>query len=71
MKTLGTLRRSAQQSTHWRGHRMAWDKPGCNDTVQSARCVTCGATVLLLTNPAPNGIAIGGRALAVNCNQET
>ena len=68
---LSTLKKIAQSRTHWRGHRMIWDKPSCNETVQFARCRKCGAHVMLLTEPAPNGIDIGGEALAVNCKQET
>lgn len=53
----------ATESAIWRSHTLgAWRK---NGTVADAECV-CGASVRVDTHPAPNGIDIGGSAVAVN-----
>ena len=36
---------------------------------QTATCKDCGAGVYLCEQPAPNGIRIGGSAVAVNCTK--
>ena len=71
---LPTLRKSAQRSTTLRGHRMRWRAPFGNATTnvysQFGQCRDCGMEVLLAERPAPNGINIGGEALALNCKRE-
>lgn len=66
---LSTLRRQAQESTAARGHKMRWGQAvyGANST-QYAICSVCQRQVTIQTRPAPNSIAIGGEAVAVNCN---
>lgn len=67
---LSTLKKQAQQSTHWRGHTMRWVKPvhwGQGRYIQTAVCKRCNRTVQLLTHPMPNEINIGGEAVALNC----
>lgn len=70
MKSLNTLKREAQRSTAFRGHTMRWGEPfGRADGPKSmiGRCQHCKAEVLLAQKPAPNGIEIGGNAVATNC----
>ena len=62
---LSTLKKRAQSATAWRGHRMRWHQYDANQA--GATCRTCGATVGIETHPAPNGIDIGGSAVARNC----
>jgi hypothetical protein len=65
MATLQSLQRQAAKSTAWRGHRMHWNDQsnGCRRGI----CLRCAAWVILDTKPAPNGIDIGGTAVALNC----
>ncbi len=68
---LSTLKRQAQQATTWRGHSMKWGPifggATTNHGSQFGTCRNCGAEVLLTEHPAPNGIDIGGAAVALNC----
>ena len=64
---LSTLKKSAQQSTRYHGHSMAWQLP--NGRCQEARCRYCGAWVALNEAPPPNGIDIGGPAVARGCKR--
>lgn len=67
---LSTLKRQAQKSTGLRGHQMRWFTPygrAGGPFSQRGQCKTCGMEVQLDENPAPNGIDIGGRALALTC----
>lgn len=59
-----TLKDEATDSAVWRGHRLGpWDNNG--PTRAYAEC-DCGASVTVDTNPPPNGIDIGGDAVAIN-----
>lgn len=61
---VGELKEEALESAEWRGHDMGgWNSykaPYCE-------CVKCGAFVQVDSSPAPNGIDIGGDAVAINC----
>ena len=49
---------------------MRWVKPvtwGQGRDVQTGTCRKCDMTVHLYTHPAPNGVEIGGEAVALNC----
>jgi len=74
---LETLRRNAAKTTAQRGHRLSWQKPWGRCAVphlgqlyenfsQEGVC-KCGAWVTVRQLPAPNGSAIGGPAVAINC----
>ena len=63
---LTTLKKQAQHSANWRGHKMRWQNPGT--LTQLGYCRKCGKEVLLNTSPAPNEIHIGGEALALGCD---
>ena len=81
-KSIDTLRKEAQSSTTAKGHRMQWgpirpktERFGRNGQViyskekrQIGVCGDCGKEVTLYTHPAPNGIGIGGEAVALGCN---
>ncbi len=78
---MSSLKKSAQRSTSLRNHRMSWQPitihegwtPHCGRTAarasQIGSCRDCGRVVVLTNYPAPNDIAIGGDALAVNCER--
>ena len=66
---LDELRKEALISTKHRGHLMRWFRPYITNyrALQLGECDQCGAYVALDTKPLPNGIDIGGKAVAVNC----
>jgi len=72
MAGLNVLKKQAQSSTAWRGHRMQWGHPffhrWSNANLQDGVCSHCGAAVQLNDNPAANGIDIGGNAVALDCS---
>ena len=60
------LQSQALAEATWRGHKMAtWTNLGLDHS--EAICQVCGARVYVDVNPAPNGVEIGGMAVAVNC----
>lgn len=66
MNTFTKLKQQARESATWRGHDMK------RFTVRDARgatseCKVCGMGVQVLVCPQANEIAIGGRAVALNC----
>lgn len=65
------LRREAMESATWRGHQMGrWEiilGGGTGAHRQQATCKKCGKQVVVDTNPPPNGIDIGGEAVALGC----
>ena len=72
MDTLTTLKARALKSTRYRGHRIHWTPPYHSErtSVQNGVCTRCGMEVQINVNPLPNGIDIGGEAVALNCNKE-
>ena len=66
MKKLIKLIKSALKSCEFRGHKMQYID-GKTGKWALYECVNCKRTVTIDTNPAPNGIDIGGEAVAVNC----
>jgi hypothetical protein len=69
MANVKRLKGEAMESAEWRGHTMeAWVMlalPG--RIVHDAKCQVCGAWVRVDPAPPPNGIDVGGPAVAVNC----
>jgi hypothetical protein len=68
---LGILRSEADGAARWREHVLHWEVPtryNCGRETQTGTCDTCGAWVQVDTRPEPNGIDIGGPAVAVNCD---
>lgn len=72
LKELKRLRREATEACHFRGHLISWGYSHFNGkkAQQCGECVHCKKTVVIDTWPAPNGIDIGGRAVALGCNDE-
>ena len=66
MRTIERLRREALEGCSWRGHHM---RPFARlgKTSRNAICQTCHMEVVIDSKPAPNGIDIGGEAIALNC----
>jgi hypothetical protein len=71
-KAIRQLQRVAARSTRARGHRMQWQTVTASAAriVRNGGCRYCGMQVDLDTHPLPNGIDIGGEAVAVNCLRE-
>ena len=60
--TLRGLRKDAKDTATWRGHDM-----GRFDRFGVSTCHKCEAWVQVDAKPAPNGIDIGGPAVAIGC----
>jgi len=69
IKALRRLRREATEACYFRGHLINWGYSHfeSNRAQQCGECVHCGKSVVIDTKPAPNGIDIGGNALALGC----
>jgi hypothetical protein len=68
MTELRRLMKEAKDAATWRGHTVGRWKFG-KDWAELT-CKTCGAWVQVQTNPPPNGIDIGGPAVAINCGDD-
>lgn len=71
MTRLEELKKQARQSAKFRGHDLApfkrWWKTGNEWTRFLAYCRMCDMQVAVDLAPAPNGIDIGGEAVALDC----
>jgi len=74
MTILQRLKREAIDGAKWRGHDMTRFKTtekyletSPKKIVCLSTCRVCGGYVQVDTRPAPNGIDIGGDAVALNC----
>ena len=67
MTKMRRLKIEAWASATRRGHDMAHFTT-LSGHLAEAICRDCGAYVQVDTNPAPNGIDIGGTAVAINCD---
>ena len=63
------LKKEAMESAQWRGHKFSgkWDKHD-RLPIFMRECIVCAAFVAVDLSPAPNGIDIGGSAVAINCH---
>jgi len=68
MASLNTLKRESIESCEYRGHKMGAWTDGPHSLTSECQCTVCNAWVAVETKPLPNGIDIGGTAVAVNCN---
>ena len=70
-KSLSLLKIEADTACQFNGHTMNWDKPffhkWSNSNLQDATCKYCGMKVQCCDKPQPNGIDIGGEAVALGC----
>lgn len=66
---INALKAQAARAAKQRGHRLGKWKAGARPTEQQADCTTdgCDAWVAVDSSPLPNGINIGGPAVAVDC----
>jgi hypothetical protein len=70
MKSYRSLKREAARATHSRGHRMSWSiHHGEHRSLVIGVCVYCEMQVSCDPKPEPNGIDIGGEAVALNCTE--
>uniref|UniRef100_A0A6H1ZGX3 Uncharacterized protein n=1 Tax=viral metagenome TaxID=1070528 RepID=A0A6H1ZGX3_9ZZZZ len=72
MRSPKELIKEAKAACKFRGHKMGpWGftiKAGGMGSRGGSVCKVCGKGVQYDTNPPPNGIEIGGEAVALNCN---
>ena len=62
------LKSEAEQSAAFRGHILGpWSGTAGTDV---AYCKTCRCQVAVTPEPPPNGIDIGGRAVAIDCTSQ-
>jgi hypothetical protein len=61
--TLEALKQSADDAARWRGHDLVWRDEGLG---RAHGVCSCGLSADVDTTPAPNGIDIGGSAVALN-----
>jgi hypothetical protein len=68
---LRLLERKAIKAAKLRGHNMSRPEPrGKKGMMRSySYCRTCAMTMMMDEHPQPNGISIGGEALALNCKE--
>lgn len=66
MRTVERLRQSALESCKFRGHKMS-RFASLHTWAKVSDCKTCGMSVIVNARPAPNGIDIGGEAVALHC----
>ena len=71
MPALYTLQLKAETACQRRGHKLGkWAiYHGESRSLANNECVVCGMEVQCNSKPLPNGIDIGGQALAVNCKK--
>ena len=67
MRKLERLIREARESCNFRGHKMAQFRRSKSGVYAAAYCTKCDRSVVVLTNPLPNEIDIGGEAVALGC----
>lgn len=77
MRSIESLVREARATAKWRGHSMPpvriwrqYDQNNEQRGIAQSECRVCKAFIQCETHPAPNGIDIGGSAVAVNCPEE-
>ena len=71
MSRLQQLMNEAASAASFRGHvLLVWDEPHDGARRANGACAECGAQVSVDTAPAPNGIDIGGAAVAIGCNAQ-
>lgn len=67
---LERLKAQGARAAKLRGHRLgAWQDVRAGGIAHAA-CEVCGALVVADSKPAPNGIDLAGRALAVGCDPQ-
>ncbi len=70
MRKIERLRLEALETCKFRGHKMERFEHfhGPLSKIAHSQCKVCGKTVAITTHPPPNGIAIGGEAVALGCD---
>ena len=66
MATLRDLKTEAKSAATWRGHHMKRFET-VNGHAATSVCRWCSMGIYVDAKPAPNGIDIGGEAVALNC----
>ena len=68
MTKLNRLRLEALESCNFRGHKMSkFAKSNYWPDVRHSECKVCFLTCTIDATPLPNGIEIGGGAVALHC----
>jgi len=66
MPHINVLKKRARESAAVRGHVLEPFTPGRR--VWFSQCERCGARAVVIPNPHPHHVPIGGRAFAVHCH---
>jgi len=61
------LKMEAHEAATWRGHSLSLFKTERAGRQAYATCGNCPALVAVNTHPMPNGIDVGGAAVALTC----
>lgn len=68
MRKIERLRLEALKACRFRGHKMRRFRTSrWYPTMRYTTCTVCGMEVTIDSHPAPNGIEIGGEAVALDC----
>ncbi len=75
MEKLEMLKEQAERSAEFRGHILGpWKSnlifPSRKRKVELSICINCGEWAEVDTCPLPNGINVGGTAVAVECGKQ-
>ena len=75
MGKLEMLKEKAERSAEFRGHTLgSWKSnlifPTKTRVVELSICIYCGEWAEVDTRPLPNGIEVGGTAVAVECSKQ-
>lgn len=65
MRKIERFKKEAMESCKFRGHQMTRFKTMAG--ISYAYCLVCRKSVAVDDNPTPNGIDIGGEAVAIEC----
>jgi hypothetical protein len=76
MRKLKKLKRQAKSSAEFHGHTLGpWKSnlifPTRTRAVELSICIHCGEWVAVDTRPLPNGINVGGTAVAMECKKHS
>ena len=66
MRAIDRLKQEAREACEFRGHKMLRFRHVAKDAAYT-HCRRCGAEVVVEQRPLPNGIQIGGEAVALTC----
>lgn len=67
MRKIDRLKKEVKEAAKFRGHKMGKFRTWKYSKIAMSVCNTCNRCVVVDLKPLPNGIEIGGEAVALNC----